>query len=507
MHSWGDEGVDWKGINEAARYIGVNLRRWGRVGVTQYKEKYGCYDDKTRVLTDNGWKYFKDVNINKDLFATLDKNGYLIYKKAYDYIEYKYQGEMYYLNTRGVNLLVTPNHNLYFAKPDIHGGKKDKEFKKFSYKLNTFHNFFRKDKKFLKGAKWKGQNVDFFELPEYKNFWNNIPKLGNKIRRKFIQPTKKIKMKYWLQLLGWFLAEGCYSGTSQVSFCIHKKEIDIVGKIINKCGFDYSISLRGNYGAALHVYNTQLARWLHKHCNRTALNKTIPLFIYNLNPYLIEIFLKSLYRGDGQKTETAYILSTISKNIADGVLELLLKAGYCGKQNIRDRRDYVSFINNRPIKSNYPVFEINWLNKIEHRTSNCHDTLKQKIQKENIVNYTGKVYCVSVPNKLLYVERNGKPVWCGNSVRIYISFGLGWKSLFSITHPGWVSYKVAGYPKWLMTFDIFALSKIIPYLNCIILPYHKWLYRKLYSDMIKKYPHLREEILCCADYSDLLKDL
>ena len=91
------------------------------------------------------------------------------------------------------------------------------------------------------------------------------------------------------------------------------------------------------------------------------------------------------------------------------------------------------------------------------------------------------------------------------TVRVYCS--LGWQSLFSITHPGWVSYKVAGYPKWLMTFDIYVLSRIIPYLNYLILPYHKWLYRKLYKDCVKKYPHLREEILACADFDELLKDL
>ena len=41
MHYWGDEGVDWEGINSAASYIGLFCRKWGRISVTQYKEKYG----------------------------------------------------------------------------------------------------------------------------------------------------------------------------------------------------------------------------------------------------------------------------------------------------------------------------------------------------------------------------------------------------------------------------------------------------------------------------------
>jgi hypothetical protein len=89
--------------------------------------------------------------------------------------------------------------------------------------------------------------------------------------------------------------------------------------------------------------------------------------------------------------------------------------------------------------------------------------------------------------------------------RIYCS--LGWHSLFSITHPGWVSYKIAGYPNWLMTFDIFVLSRIVSYLNFIILPYHKFLYHKLYSDCVKKYPHLHDEILDASDFPELLENL
>lgn len=41
MHNWGKEGVDWKGINDAAEYIGEGLRKWGRINVSQWKEKWG----------------------------------------------------------------------------------------------------------------------------------------------------------------------------------------------------------------------------------------------------------------------------------------------------------------------------------------------------------------------------------------------------------------------------------------------------------------------------------
>ena len=40
MHAWGEPGVDWVGISEAAEYIGDYLRKRG-LAVLGVKEKYG----------------------------------------------------------------------------------------------------------------------------------------------------------------------------------------------------------------------------------------------------------------------------------------------------------------------------------------------------------------------------------------------------------------------------------------------------------------------------------
>lgn len=67
MHQWGDEKVDWEGINDAAYYIAAFLKRWGRIGVTDYKEKFGT----VRVYCHFGW-------IN---FYSLWRPGYCWYPK------------------------------------------------------------------------------------------------------------------------------------------------------------------------------------------------------------------------------------------------------------------------------------------------------------------------------------------------------------------------------------------------------------------------------------------
>lgn len=87
------------------------------------------------------------------------------------------------------------------------------------------------------------------------------------------------------------------------------------------------------------------------------------------------------------------------------------------------------------------------------------------------------------------------------TARIYCSLGL--YQFHSITHPG---HAFSRYPKWLWNLDCRYGSKIVPFLfNWFIIPFHEQLYRKVYSNAVKKWSHLKEEILCCADYDELLK--
>lgn len=85
-------------------------------------------------------------------------------------------------------------------------------------------------------------------------------------------------------------------------------------------------------------------------------------------------------------------------------------------------------------------------------------------------------------------------------VRVYLSFG--WYQLHSITHPG---HCFCRYPQWLWVLDCKYFSKLISLLNFIVVPYHKWLYNKAYQNAIKKWPHIRDEILIDADFPEFIE--
>lgn len=72
-----------------------------------------CYDDKTQVLTDSGFKLFKDLS-DQDLVATVHEDGAYTFTKPLKYVNQNYKGKMYHFKDHHgkVDLMVTPNHRM-----------------------------------------------------------------------------------------------------------------------------------------------------------------------------------------------------------------------------------------------------------------------------------------------------------------------------------------------------------------------------------------------------------
>ena len=70
-----------------------------------------CFDKKTEVFTKRGWVLFKNLN-QKDLLLTRKPNGKTEWSKINYKIQKKYNGVMFRLKQKGLDLLVTPEHKL-----------------------------------------------------------------------------------------------------------------------------------------------------------------------------------------------------------------------------------------------------------------------------------------------------------------------------------------------------------------------------------------------------------
>jgi hypothetical protein len=74
-------------------------------------ENAGCFDDKTEIFTESGFKFFKDLKEEKVLTLDLTTNT-TSFVDVKNKIEYEYNGILKELNSRTSKFLVTPNHNL-----------------------------------------------------------------------------------------------------------------------------------------------------------------------------------------------------------------------------------------------------------------------------------------------------------------------------------------------------------------------------------------------------------
>ena len=91
------------------------------------------------------------------------------------------------------------------------------------------------------------------------------------------------------------------------------------------------------------------------------------------------------------------------------------------------------------------------------------------------------------------------------TVRVYVGFGV--RDLTQLIWPRYM-YRPSNCPKWLWDIQYTKANDVIfGLINKIVVPYHIWLYRRMYRLAVKQHPEYKVEILVMADYSEYLKGL
>ena len=74
------------------------------------RERHGCYDADTEVLTSEGWKRWPEV-VGDERFLTLSPDGQIECQRAERLVAYDVDGPMVRVRMAQVDLLVTPDHH------------------------------------------------------------------------------------------------------------------------------------------------------------------------------------------------------------------------------------------------------------------------------------------------------------------------------------------------------------------------------------------------------------
>jgi hypothetical protein len=436
----------------------------------------GGYSGDTEILTRTGWRPFSKLT-DEDEVATRREDGLFQWHKPSARLEYPFDGEMVEFSSKSVELLVTPGHRMLVKRPDAYTAKHmprdgetgwhirlaehiartpemrflypttsrwclsrwPAEFVLPGWEADRRHPAHEAATEWLAGFLEKDWTPSAEVVAAYKAagisekaYMAARRNLGVKKRRIGCQmwgecrwevsaPTReyvpsrgpyqpmrelRIPMKDFCAFLGIFLAEGWVRAdrndviVSQTSGSRHLGEIH---QILAATGLHWDYDAQN--GKFTTSYLT-LAGWLRENCGSRAWGKRVPREFLELPQEMLEALLHGMMLGDGHwGPEGQLRYSTSSEQMADAVQEIFQKLGRDAWVRHETMKNYPGRFGNPGAKRQMFV--------VRERLGHYHWLPKPKATE-----YHGRVYCVTVPNGIVYVRRNGKAAWCGDSTML-----------------------------------------------------------------------------------------
>ena len=328
-----------------------------------------CLDDKTEILTNEGWKLFADLNRSESV-ATLNlSNGHTEWQKPTNYHTSKFNGKMHHLSARCFELQMTPNHRVVYIPQKINGYKVAQS--------SSFH--------YTKGS---SLNIPVSAISGNQEM-NNISDDE-------------------LRILGWILSDGGVynrNGTPTVYIYQAKEKVDKIFEILNRLKFEYSSSSRERtvdsiQGKKLinrtntHFTINITGESKHRILNLLDSKRVIPDWMHKLSDRQFEIFLHSFIDGNGSRHKSAptSMMAYGIKDTMDRLQAICITHGYRASLSTYRQVHY----------------RLNITKHLSQTLANIGNKFKE-------VDYNGNVYCVTVPNGTIFVRKNGCVCITGNS--------------------------------------------------------------------------------------------
>ena len=358
-----------------------------------------CYSLDTDVLTDGGWKPVADVAVGERVLSR-GPDGRADFHSVTERFRYT-AISMVHFEGKSIDLMVTPNHNMLV----------ESKFGK------------RKKQHMIEASRFLDEKLAFRYIP-----------LTAEWRGEDAKKIHGIDAKAYARFLGWYIAEGSRFtgrnthtlksgvvrdyGLSSSSFAIaqsptaNREKFDRLKLDIEACGFTCRATVSGYI-----VHARSMPQAVKDELASLGLSNTkhIPPHILGLSAGILKALLGGLMAGDGcirvrEGKQDSYSYFTVSLRLAGQIQELCQKIGWRG--TVAERAASVGgVINGRQILGSQIGYNIQ-INQ------------KRRVQvaklKRELIRGPCEVACVTVePHHTLYVRRNGKALWCGNSNVIY----------------------------------------------------------------------------------------
>lgn len=342
------------------------------------------------VLTPGGWVDIRDIKAG-DIVYSVDKHRNMVKTPVAHKIEQMYSGDLVQHVGRGSFLEFTPEHGIGQVLPN--GTLAHTKYNSLGYEAVVAAHV-----RFSGGpalAEMTIPNVD--RTPGYESRTKNQP--------------LTIFGDDFVEFMGWFLSEGNANADTHKVYIAQMKQgnRESIRNLLLRMHIDFGEDKSGFVFTSVDwaSYLSQFGR-----CR----DKFVPKEILSAPVDQLRIFFTALMGGDGSwQKENAYYFTT-SRRLADDTSAIATKLGYKVYVSSRQRRGRLGLSyavacrggNRRDIRLRTDV-----------RLRNRRSLLAEKVTR---VPYTGKVYCIGLPENHLFVIRQRGCVWVSGNSYGWIAF-------------------------------------------------------------------------------------
>lgn len=352
-----------------------------------------CYDDQTEFLTPQGWRKGADVGPD-DLLMAFEPSSHTTHwapQRDAMFVQ-DYVGTLYCYESNTASLAVTPGHTMY-GRPAT---SKNKQWRATTIEQMYSHN-------------WEVPSLaPFVERPTKPSAFQ-LPTRHNDSPKSRANHTGPLSLpaEPWARFLGWYLSEGYtvydaehseYKTYISQSWTANPAKVEVIGKLLQQLPFTF------HYKKSVHgfvICNKRLTAYLRQFGK--AKDKFAPPWLFAQPEHIRTAFLDALWAGDGYEREFAdgramKNIQLTATRLIDDVQHLLYLNGV---------NSVVTAIPSVSAQHN-PMWRCG-----VHLRSAPERTLEKR--HWSLRDYTGRVYCPSVPSGFVVTRRHGKILIAGNT--------------------------------------------------------------------------------------------
>ena len=380
-----------------------------------------CYDEQTRALTKDGFKHYWEVAPGECVLTVNPETGLIEEKPVEKVIVQDYSGEMIRFKSNRVDLLVTPNHRMFFSTP----GNPN------TIQVDTAEAVSKLSRAWVPRGHWEGDANPFVtlpglgELPANDVFYLAGVFLGDgflatqqQTRPNKTGSAREDYLKAARGKDGRFFNPGKIGSQDTTTSTCHRIFFDVptadkgrkrLEETLCRLGIRWSAH-KGQAGE--HIYfSSETWTSFFQQFGAGAKCKHIPAWMLEYDTTALQSLFDGLVDSDGSYRPGGNLpcFTTSSRALVEGICEIGFKLGYLPRFSVRSNQEN-PMKDGRVLTASCPAYIVYF----RQENVGLHKGVAYREE------YQGKIWCLRVrDNKNFIVERGGRLAFCGNTDETY----------------------------------------------------------------------------------------